>query len=143
MHLVHPALVHFAITLLLVGALLEASGILAGRERMERYGSPLLVSGILVLVPTVASGFLARNVLDVPFSAARAMDLHERAGILLLGLALGLALWKGWNRGTVPAGQRTLWAAALLLLAAAVVATAWLGGTMVYGYGVGTSLTGG
>jgi uncharacterized membrane protein len=140
MHLLHPALVHFAIAFLVAGGLAESIGILARRERAERFGSVLVVLGTLALVPTVASGFLALNVVTLPAGSHDVMGAHERMGIVLLGTFLALALWKGWHQGRIPEVQRPLYAVALLGGVAMVLGAAWLGGTAVYAHGVGVRL---
>lgn len=141
MHLVHPALVHFAIAFLVTGGLLEAWGILGRRAGAERHGGALLVAGVLVLLPTVASGFLAVNTVTLPPAAERTALWHERAGIVILAVFMGLMLWKGWNRGRIPEGWRRAYAFTLLAAVALVVYGAFLGGRLVYGFGVGTPTT--
>jgi uncharacterized membrane protein len=137
-HLLHPALVHFAIAFLVAGGGLEAWGILARRRGAERFGGALLVAGVLALLPTAASGFLALNVVTLPPAAATTASRHEKAGILILAVFLALMLWKGWYRGTIPPGGRAVYAAVLLAAAALVLYASFLGGTLVYGFGVGT-----
>lgn len=138
MHLVHPALVHFAIAFLVAGGLLEAWAIFARRAGAERSGGALVVAGVLALGPTVASGFLALNAVTLPPAAAATAAWHERAGIVILAAFLGLMLWKGWHRGKIPDGARSVYALALLAAVALVVYGAFLGGRLVYGFGVGT-----
>ena len=140
MHLLHPALVHFAIAFLVAGGLAESIGILASRERAERFGAILVVLGTLVLVPTVASGFLALNIVTLHAGSEEVMGAHERMGIVLLGTFLALALWKGWHRGRIPEAQRPIYAIALLGGVAMGIGTAWLGGAVVYAHGVGVRL---
>lgn len=140
MHLLHPALVHFAIAFLVAGGLAESVGILARRERAERFGSVLVVLGTLALVLSVASGFLALNVVTLPPGSEDAMGAHERMGLVLLGTFLTLALWKGWHQGRIPEPQRPLYAVTLLGGVGMVLGAAWLGGVVVYGHGVGVRL---
>lgn len=141
-HLLHPMLVHFAVAFLVAGAMGEAAGIAAGRPALERFSGKLVLIGTAALLPTVASGFLAGNLIHLPAGAEALYELHEKLGLAALGAFLGLALWKAWGRGTVPAGQRTAYAAALVLAAALVAWQAWLGGAMVYGAGVGVTPSG-
>ena len=140
MHLLHPALVHFTVAFLVAGGLAEAIGILARRDGIERWGSTLVVAGTLALVLTVASGFLALNVVMLPPGSEESMGLHERLGIVLLGTFLVLSLWKGWHRGRIPEAQRPLFAIALLGGVAMALGAAWMGGTVVYAHGVGVRL---
>jgi uncharacterized membrane protein len=134
-HLLHPALVHFAVAFLVTGGLLEALGILARRDATERFGGSLLILGVLALLPTVATGFLAVNTAILPPGAAATAADHERAGLLILAVFMLLMLWKGWHRGALPAAHRRSYAAALLAAVALVVYGAFLGGRIVYGFG--------
>ena len=139
MHLIHPALVHFAIAFLVAGGLLEAAGILARRETRERAGAVLVLAGTLFLVPTVVAGFIAQNSV-AGFNGGEAdVNLHERFGLVLLGLFAALALWKGWYRGRLPADQKILYAVLVLAGVVLTLATAWIGGHLVYGYGIGVT----
>lgn len=142
MHLAHPPLVHFAVAFLLTGAVVEAWGILAARERVERFGGILVLVGTGWLVPTVASGFLAVNSVTLDDASRTVAENHERMGLVVLAVFLGLALWKAWHRGTVPPSQRRLYAGSLLVATAVVVATALLGGALVYEHGVGVAPSG-
>jgi len=137
LHLVHPVFVHFSAAFLVAGAIVEALAIFAGRERIERFGAVLVLAGTVSLVPTVAAGYLAQNVLDVPAGAGDLLWRHERVGLGILAVFLASQLWKAWFRGRVPVGQRTLYACVVLLGAALVAYGAFLGGEMVYGLGVG------
>lgn len=138
MHLVHPAFVHFAVAFLVAGGLLEAWGILARRAGAERFGAAILVAGVIALVPTVGSGIVALNSVDLPPAARETASDHESAGFLILGAFLSLMLWKGWHRGRLPDGHRRPYALALIASVALAVYGAFLGGRLVYGFGVGT-----
>ncbi len=136
-HLIHPALVHFAVAFLIAGGATEALGILLGRERMGRFGGVLVLMGTAALVPVVASGFLAATLITLPPGSEVLLGRHEKVGLTVLGLFLILTLWKAWGRGEVPARHRIYYALALLAGVGLVLLEAWLGGMMVYGRGVG------
>ena len=139
LHLIHPALVHFTIAFLVAGGLAEAYGIGRAKERMERFGGALVLLGTIALVPTIAAGFLAENTLSVAGSAAAAVDDHERLGLVVLGIFVPLLVVKAWGRGRPPRSVRGLYAAGLIAGVAAAVATAFVGGFMVYRLGVGVA----
>lgn len=139
LHLLHPVLVHFAVAFLVVGAVAEALGILGGRRAMERFGAAASLLGVVFLVATVASGFLAANSVPLPGGAHEPLEDHERAGLVLLGVWLLLVLWKAWFRGTLPPRHRVPHAAALLAAGGLTLWVAWLGGHLVYGLGVGVA----
>src|SRR5262245_718757 len=139
LHLLHPAAVHVSVAFLVVGGLGESAGILLRRPALERWCGTLVLLGTLSLAPTVVTGFLAQNVLVPGEGVAPILELHERTGLLVLGAFLLLALWKAWRGGAVPEGQRLAFAIALLAAVALVVYGAFLGGTMVYGWGLGVT----
>ena len=137
LHVLHPIFVHFSAAFLVAGASCEAAGILGRKPSLERFGSALTVAGTISLLPTVATGFLAENVLDVPPGATSLLARHEAMGLWILATFLAAQLWRAWFRGALPATQRRLYAAVLLAGVALVVWGAFLGGEMVYRLGVG------
>jgi uncharacterized membrane protein len=137
MHLVHPALVHFAVAFVTAGALLEAYRLFRGEEPAPRFGSSLLGIGTIVLVPVVASGYVAANTVDLPGGAAGTLAAHERQGWILLAALILLQFWKAWYRGNLPQGQRKPYALGLIVVAALLCYAAFLGGQLVYRWGVG------
>lgn len=136
-HLLHPIFVHFSAAFLVSGGGFEAYGILRRREGIASFGSMLVLLGTLSLVPTVVTGFLAQNSIEVPPGAEPLLAWHEGTGLSVLAVFLSSQLWKGWFRGRIPPGQRFLYATLLILGAALVGYGALLGGEMVYAHGVG------
>jgi len=137
LHLFHPALVHFSVAFLVTGAVCEALGILKAREGLERFGGTLVLLGTVSLLPTLVTGFLARNSIAIPPGAADAVALHERLELIASALFLGSQFWKAWGGGRLAAGQRLPYALVLLLGVLVVVAGAATGGHMVYRLSVG------
>ena len=137
MHLAHPALVHFSVALLVAGGLAEAWGLLARGERIARFGERLLLLGAVSLVPTIASGYLAVNTVDVPAAAVRVVAAHERNAWFLLGLMLVAFFWKGSFQGVLPPAHRPIYALLLLAMVGLTIWSAILGGEMVYTHAIG------
>jgi len=134
---IHPALVHFSVAFLVVGASCEAYGMLQRREAAERFGSRLLWIGAASLCLTLLSGYIAANTVSVGPAATEVLEAHERNGWFLLGLIVAALFWKGWNRGKIPDGQRPFFALLLIAVVALTIYSALLGGQMVYVHGVG------
>lgn len=139
LHLIHPVLVHFVVAFLVVGGIVEAAGIVRGWREAERFGAAANLLGVGFLVVAVATGFLAANSVRLPAGARDALEDHESAGLVLLGVWLLVVLWKAWFRGALPDRQRVLLAVALVVAAGLTLWVAYLGGHLVYGHGVGVS----
>lgn len=139
LHLFHPAAVHFPVSLLVLGALCEASGLLSARDGLQRLGGSLVIAGTLFLVPAIVTGYLAANSVAPSGEALRIVERHELTGWVAGGWFLACLFWKGWTRGEIVGGQRVPYALALLLGAALIVYGALLGGELVFSLGVGVS----
>lgn len=137
LHLIHPALVHFGVAFIATGALIEAFGWWTDREAARRYGAPLLAAGTVILVAVIATGYVAANTIELPPGALDSLKDHERQGWILLAAVVGLQFWKAWFGGRLPAGQRRIFAVALVLAVGLLLYGAWLGGRLVYTLGVG------
>lgn len=142
----HPRLVHFPIALSLAGVLFIFLGTLAPRLKAgwgqpdfwERYGRLSLVLGWLGVLAAVASGLIDQAKAPATPQIAQAINQHITAGIALL-VALGLALYWPLRDEALWSERRHFWAylALLALVAGLVGLEAWLGGKLVYHYGVG------
>jgi uncharacterized membrane protein len=97
------------------------------------------VLGTASLVPSILAGFLAENSLTLTEAGTKAVDDHERLGLVVLGVFLPLLLAKAWGGGRPPQRWRSFYAAGLIAGVAAAIATAYLGGLMVYELGVGVA----
>ena len=137
LHLIHPALVHFSVSLLILGGAVEAWALLTRRDAPARFGGILVVCGTVSLLPTIVAGYLAANTIELPSAAGPVLEAHERNGLFLIGLFVGAQFWKGWFRGELPRGQRPFYALLLIAGVALAAYSALLGGELVYYLGVG------
>ena len=128
---------HVTVAFLVVGGIVEATGLIRRRNSAERFGSTLVIAGTVSLLPTILAGFLALNSLTLSEAALAAVDRHERFGIMTLGVFLPLLIVRAWGRGKVPDGARAFYTAGLALGVALTIFVAFLGGTLVYVFGVG------
>ena len=142
----HPRIVHFPIALSLVGVLFIFLGALAPRLKAGwgqpdfwgRYGRLSLVLGWLGVLAAVASGLIDQAKAPVTPQITQAINQHITAGVALL-VALGLALYWPLRDKTLWSERHHFWAYLVLLalVAGLVGLEAWLGGKLVYQYGVG------
>ena len=139
MESVHPLIVHFPIALTLTALALELAALMFRRPSLHRISLWNLSLGTLAAGVAVLTGLQAEDVAKHSFEIWKVMGLHERLGIttLLLGLmATGLRLFK---RDRLTPRLRALAAALMLLMACSLTFGAYLGGRLVYEFGVGGS----
>jgi len=137
MHLFHPVAVHFAIAFLVVGGCWEAWSLFRGLGDAARFGERLVVIGLIFLLPTLFTGYIAANSLDLPPSSQSLLDAHDRNGWIVLGAFVVLQFWRGWIEGEMSRGQSRVYAVGLLVAVAITIYNAMLGGEMVYLHGIG------
>lgn len=134
----HPRAVHFPIALALVGALFAAAGLLWRRERWWGYGQlSLLLAGLGTLAAGITGLVDQARAPDDPAVVAL-INPHISAGIGL-GVAIGLALYWPLRDKRLLAASRGRWGylPLLALIVALVLIEGWLGGRLVYDFGVG------
>jgi uncharacterized membrane protein len=145
MHPLHPLTVHLPIGLLIGNALLTLLYLRRGDRAHETSAYHCLWLGWLLLLPAVASGTwdAARLVLDPSGAHRDALGLVNAHAAV--GLALMVVYWQAWQiRRRRPdvlddAARRRGYLARLALGAALTVLNGWLGGELVYGYGLGVN----
>lgn len=143
----HPRTVHFPIALSLVGVVLVLAGWAvaersrAGQEGGERWqacGRLCLILGWLGVLAAIVTGLVDQSrAPDLP-AVRQVLNQHISVGIALLA-ALGLAVYWPIRSKGLPAGplSRWLYGALLILVVMLVALEGWLGGRLVYQYGVG------
>jgi uncharacterized membrane protein len=134
----HPRFVHFPIALCLVGAFFIAAGLIRGRERWVGYGQISLLLGWLGVMAAVVTGLIDQSGAPDDAAIRAIINQHITAGIALV-MAVGLALyWPLRNKRLFSAGNTRWGFVALLVIIVALVALeGWLGGKLVFQYGVG------
>ena len=132
----HPALVHFPIALLTVGAICEVFAVSKGMRQRSTIGRALLLFGFFAAGAAALSG-LAH--FDPAGYQGRTLDValvHRVLGLTSLGLATFTALAGGFQRSPGPQGPQ-LWIYRLLYATTAGVVglTGHYGGWVVFGWG--------
>lgn len=129
----HPVLVHFPIALLISGLIAEILGAF-DRIRWFRDASRVLVllgaSGALV---AAAAGWAAGLGASYRGEAARLLEVHRWSGTTTALLALVTLVASERYRVRPSTGRRISYLVALVLTAAVVGASGYLGGSLVYG----------
>ena len=130
----HPLFVHYPIALLTAALLFEVLWLIFRREPLFHAATAALVLGAVGALAAAASGLQAGVAVphEVP-GAHEAMERHEVFALISAGLGLMVAAVRLWLRQR----QRVVSLLALLILAALISYTGYLGGELVYTYGVG------
>ncbi len=135
----HPRVVHFPIALSLVGALFAAVGLLKRHDRWFSYGQLSLLLGGLGTLVAALTGLIDQSRAPEDELVQGLINQHITFGILL-AVAIGLALyWPLRDKRLLQRRSVSVWGylALLLFLMVLVVISGWLGGKLVYQFGVG------
>ncbi|MEO1135977.1 MAG: DUF2231 domain-containing protein [Pseudomonadota bacterium] len=137
---IHPILVHFAYALTVTGALslFVASVFPSGgwRDSLKTAGDWMLAFGAFSIILTVAAGFEAYYSVNHDGPSHEAMTTHRNWAVPTAVAILALSLWRWLKRAERPG----LFFSILLLAAAASLSvTAWWGGNLVFGHGLGVA----
>jgi uncharacterized membrane protein len=135
-HPLHPMLVHFPVACWTVGVGADLAGHASGHAGWWSFGLVCLNIGLVTGIAAILAGFLEFALLPKQHPALDTATLHMMWALVAWSLfALSLFLRSGFA-----AEQLSLWATAASLggLAAMLVA-GWLGGRLVYRFGVGVA----
>ena len=138
MESIHPLIVHFPIALLLTALLVDGLALILKRPALHRIALWNLSLGTLGAGAAVLTGLQAADVAKHSFEIWRIMELHERLGITTLIVGIMTTSWRLWKRDQLTARTRMLTMAAMMFMASTLGFGAYLGGRMVYEFGVGS-----
>ncbi len=137
---IHPVLVHFAYALTVTGAIsmLIVSFAPAGgwRDTLKVAADWMLGLGAAAIILTIAAGFQAYYSVNHDGPSHAAMTVHRNWAVPTGAVILVLAIWRWTKRDDRPS---ILFSLFLLLAAISLSVTAWRGGNLVYGHGLGVS----
>ena len=131
-HEVHPAIVHFPITILPLAVGADLLGRATGSQALRsigRWGMPLTAATAAL---SAATGLVAQEEVRAEGRAHDLLVTHRNMNLSFLGLSALLAVWR-LRRETPSASYLALGLASI----GAVSYSAYLGSKMVYEYGVG------
>lgn len=135
--LLHPIVVHFAIALVLFGFFLDWLGSWREQESMQHAGRLCFFTGVGALGLAVLSGWVEQQLPRPPIVFDTQMQdvlfRHEYLGYGLFALFLVLAIIRVRIQNRLP----FLFALLALLGCVGIIFQGYLGGELVYRYGVG------
>ncbi len=134
-HPLHPALVHFPVACWSLSTLGDVASLAIGDPRVWFVSSVLLVLGLITALAAMTAGLFELKKIDEDSPAMKVANLHMYLVTTAWAVyALSLYLRVSGSVVVRPNGFAiALSVAGFFLLCVA----GWLGGTLVYGYGIG------
>ena len=132
----HPILVHFTISLVVVSMLFDLAGRYWSSPSLTGAGWWTVAASVPLTLLTVVTGLISRLRVDVAEGRAlKYLRAHEWLGPSFLGClaAMGYWRWTAWSAGSVPSLWYLMTFAALILL---MTLQGYLGGELVYAFGM-------
>ncbi len=135
---IHPVFVHFASALVVTSAAAYLLALVLPRRRETLLAAAdwMLAFGALAILATVAAGFQAYYSVSHDTPSHAAMTTHRNWAVPTALFVLALAAWRWRARAKAPSA---LFSAFVAVAAVLMTTTAWWGGRLVYGYGLGVA----
>jgi uncharacterized membrane protein len=136
----HPLFVHFPIALLSLGFCADALALWRKTASAERVGWWNMMAGTAGLLAAALSGLASKDRAGMLTPAAiETLSSHEQLAFVTIVCFMLLLYWRIRHKTAIPPSLPGLY---LLFLGASLAllwSTAWLGGELVYLFGVGVS----
>jgi uncharacterized membrane protein len=132
----HPIFVHFTIALTASSLIFDALGFFTGRASLTAAGGWTLLGSALMTLMTISTGLTSSTRAPVEEGEARSfLRAHMALGLAFYGLLVAMTLWRLslWQTGP---GVSWLYLAALAIVSLLMTVQGYLGGELVYRYGV-------
>lgn len=141
MHPIHPMVVHFPIALLITSVVFDFLATRWHHKSFQEAGFYTLVAGLLGTAAAVLTGALAEEGVENKGIPEAVIEIHEALGyatlLFFIGL-LALRLLMRWKLiSERPALYLAMGVAGIMILSAA----GYFGGSLVYDFGAGVSVT--
>jgi uncharacterized membrane protein len=135
-YLFHPMVVHFTIALFLFSVLMDILGLITKKSTFHVVSwYSLFTSGIAVIF-TVMAGLIAESTANPSIPAQGIIEIHEKFGFTVLTIIWVLTIWRIILKGKMPVKGLTLFMVISIIGVIAITIGGYLGGELVYTYGV-------
>jgi len=140
MESLHPVVVHFAIALLSLTILFDFIYWVSYKDKYLELGHFTIALGTLAALVAVFSGNQARQTLDVPEDLINLVNQHQLSGEITIWLFIALVILRiiYLKRNWFKTRLRWIYIAVAVIGTIFLFRTGFLGGEMVYIYGLGT-----
>lgn len=136
---IHPALVHFPIALIVFSAIADLLGYVYGNETLTGAGWWSMLGAALGGVLAAGAGYFDMTRENLKPAARDRVRTHMKIGIAAVAVVAALTFWR-WIIFSSPGYSiNTLYLIGVLAGVLLIFFQAWLGGEIVYGYGVGVA----
>lgn len=135
----HTVVVDFAVGLLVTSVVFDCLAHVAEEEELVAAAWWTLLFGTLAAAFSVLSGFDAASTAPGTSPVAETIVLHRNCGMVGTVAFAICAGWRGACGGALPTRFAPLYWSLSLAGVAALVVTAYYGGTLVFRYGVGVA----
>lgn len=141
---IHPAIVHFPIALLVLSVIADFFGYIYQSDSLKGAGWWSLLGAAVGGVLAVAAGYydMKREEEKLEHEAHEQVNKHMKVGFALLAAIAGLTIWRWLIYGNQDYSLNWFYLIAAILIVALAFFQGWLGGELVFGYGVGVAPTG-
>lgn len=133
----HAALNDLPAALLLVAVLFDLAAALARRPALRVIGFATMLVGAVGGILAVVSGLQAEEHIAHGEAVHRVMETHETLALITLGIFAVLALWRVLREKRMGGAERGVTLALSLIGLGVLIATAALGGRMVFEHAAG------
>lgn len=132
----HPVFVHFTIALTSASLIFDALGFLLNKDSLTAAGGWTLVGSAVMTLMTISTGLTSSTRAPIEEGEARSfLRAHMALGLIFFGLLVAVTFWRVslWQNGL---GISWLYLASLAVVALVMTMQGYLGGELVYRYGV-------
>jgi uncharacterized membrane protein len=132
----HPIFVHFTIALTSASLVFDSLGFSLHKASLTAAGGWTLVGAAVMTLMTISTGLTSSMRAPIEEGEARSfLRSHMALGLIFYGLLVGMTFWRMslWQANV---GVSLLYLGALALVALVMTVQGYLGGELVYRYGV-------
>lgn len=132
----HPIFVHFTIALTSASLVFDALGFFWSKTSLTATGGWTLLGSTVMTLATISTGLISSARAPIEEGEARSfLRAHMALGLIFYGLLVAITLWRLslWQDGR---GVSWLYLAALAVVSLLMTVQGYLGGELVYRYGV-------
>lgn len=133
----HPAIVHFPVSLFLLAGLFGFISLFIKREFWKGLVLKSLIGGIIFSPIAVVTGMIEEQSLEHTEAVHEILQIHKYSGLTILFFFQILVVWYWLRRLLMGNKEYIFWVGCLLLGSALVLFQGYLGGKMVFEEGAG------